>query len=433
MESSNSDLPPPLPSLFATQDPLVVVNSLQVGEDPLRNRPTTSSDNRYHHQHHHQHDEEKGPILPQWSQFTSFIRRCISKGVVILSGYAARNPKRVVTFISLLSIAILPIGFFTNFRMEVEQEAILAPLNSLSRESYDWIEKESGFPKSTRPFDLLIHENGNDVLTLTAMKRVFEALDWFRDAPGYHDICASGGYEDFSGEITCPINSATRFWNHNVTYFEETAQSDQEMIVVLSGDEYPGGRPVGDHDFILGNYERYQKNNSKNDDGNNTSTTQLLKSAQSYLIRIDVPVTEEAYDFEDAMTVRLLQLRDRWAREPHNPVRLEFFTFRSIPNEFTRAIKMDLPLYPVVFFLMCGFTCLAFFRKDRAHSRCLLGIGPVVTIAFSLMTGNGLMFLMGKFLRRIFFPVHLRIAKIPCFENFNYLTFWHLAFLPTSH
>ena len=344
---------------------------------------------------------EEGPILLQWTQFTSSIHNAISRGVVALSKLAAENPKIVIAVCTLLALALPVIGFFTNFQIQVEQEAILAPFNSLSRQHHDWIENGSDFPSSTRPFDLLIHQEGDNVLTIPTLRKVFEALDVFQATQGYNEICSVSEYELVDGSPTCQIHAATRFWWHNQTLFEAEVQSDEDLSAILARDTYPLDTPVGDIDFILGKSEVVEMPDY------NGTYVETLVSAQSYIVRIEVPVVPQATSkFEDVVVENLLELRKSWEEDDNN-VSLEFFTFRSIPNEFERAIFLDLPLYPAVFFIMCGFTCLTFFRRDRVHSRCLLGIGAVVTIALSLLTGCGLMFIIGMFHR----PLSLRVSE----------------------
>ena len=124
--------------------------------EPMRLEYVSNSNPEPHMEH------QEGPILLQWTQCTSFIHNSISRGVVTLSRIAAENPKRVFGLSVILALALPAIGWFTNFRVEVEQEAILAPFSSLSRQHHDWIEKDSDFPQSTRPFDLLIHRDGDD-------------------------------------------------------------------------------------------------------------------------------------------------------------------------------------------------------------------------------------------------------------------------------
>ena len=335
-------------------------------------------------------DNREDPILLQWTQFTSFIHDAISRGVVMLSRMAATHPKTVLSVTVFTALALPTIGWFTNFRMEVEQEAILAPFNSLSRQHHDWIEKESNFPSSTRPFDMLIHRDGEDVLSIATLKKVFEALDVFRNTEGHDEICSVSDYELLDGKHTCQIHAATRFWWHDEALFEAEVKTEEDLLEILSQDEYPLGTPVGDRDFILGKSEVVKTSID------NRTTIDTLVSAQSYIIRIEVPVIPQKTSlFEDLVVENLLELRQKWQDDDTMNVQLEFFTFRSIPNEFIRAIVLDLPLYPAVFFIMCGFTCITFYRRDRVHSRCLLGIGAVVTIGLSLLTGCGLMFVIG--------------------------------------
>ena len=77
-------------------------------------------------------------------------------------------------------------------------------------------------------------------------------------------------------------------------------------------------------------------------------------------------------------------------------MQLEFFTFTSYATEFERAIAKDLPLTFVVAFIMVGFTCLVFLKRDKVQSRSMLGISSVYTITMSIFMGHGLMFLFGR-------------------------------------
>lgn len=60
-----------------------------------------------------------------------------------------------------------------------------------------------------------------------------------------------------------------------------------------------------------------------------------------------------------------------------------------------RAIINDVTLVPVIFIIMSVFCVIVFFRRDRVHSRSLLGFCGVVAILLSLSTGYGLMFVCG--------------------------------------
>lgn len=403
-------------TIFASHLPQERYQSDPLGEQQQEQPPP-------HPQEEEEEEEPFRPMFPLWTQCTSSARYFITRAVVSFSRRAATHPKRVVVGITLLSLLLPPIGWFSgNFQFEVEQEAILAPFHSLTRQHAEWIEDSSDFPKSTRPYDLLIHQDGENVLTKDCMRRVFQALEVVRQTKGYNAICKHGGAplgmdsigRDDIGERTCRIHAATRFWFHNATLFEEQVANDQDLKTAVAADKYPLGTPVGDHDFIMGNYFRDEMvrftnpyhynavvvalaetinitdlNQNSGDNEESEPTTVLLSTAQSYIIRIDLPVVGmKTFQFEDLLTEELLELRQAWIDDVENPVRLEIFTFRSIPNEFTRAIKLDLPLYPAVFFIMCAFACITFFRRDRVHSRCLLGIGSVVTVCWSLFTGT---------------------------------------------
>jgi len=398
---------PPTSKTTMMMTTMMMMNPEIPGNSTDNNTNNNNDNNRYHHD---MQSEEDDPIFLQWTQCTFGLHNLISHVVVALARMAAIYPKRVILTITAVAMILPPVAYVTNFRLEVEQEAILAPFNSLSRQHVDWIEKESDFPESTRPFDLLVHRNGDNVLNMETMDRVFDALRSFQETDGYTDICEESDYEDLSGNKACRITSATRFWWHNRTAFREQVNSDEELRRILSADEYPPtGTPVGDHDFILGNYysvhvspenEMHSQNTTDSSSHPSTETSipsTMLVSAQSYIIRIDLPVVDtKTFAFEDLVTTRMLELRSNWQEDPDNSVRLEIFTFRSIPNEFMRAIVLDWPLYPAVFFIMVSFACLAFFRRDRVHSRCLLGFGSVCTIGLSLTTGVGLMSIIGE-------------------------------------
>jgi Niemann-Pick C1 protein len=121
----------------------------------------------------------------------------------------------------------------------------------------------------------------------------------------------------------------------------------------------------------------------------------LLTFAESYVIRIDLPETDEAEDFETNAINRILDLRAAWAAEASASFHLEIFADRSFSDEFTRAIVTDIPLVPIVFMIMSFFTCFIFLKRDWVFSRSLLGFGAVVSVLLSIMTGYGLVFIFG--------------------------------------
>jgi Patched family len=70
-------------------------------------------------------------------------------------------------------------------------------------------------------------------------------------------------------------------------------------------------------------------------------------------------------------------------------------TFLDISFRFTRAIVDDLYLIPIAFVMLCAFTAFAFSRRHKVYSRCLLGIGAVITCLLSIATTYGLLMICG--------------------------------------
>lgn len=62
---------------------------------------------------------------------------------------------------------------------------------------------------------------------------------------------------------------------------------------------------------------------------------------------------------------------------------------------FTRAIVKDIPLVPIVFIIMSIFTCAIFFKRDKVRSRSLLGFAAVLSVLLSILTGYGMVFIIG--------------------------------------
>ena len=102
------------------------------------------------------------------------------------------------------------------------------------------------------------------------------------------------------------------------------------------------------------------------------------------------------------MLERLGELRLSWLDEegtvPRNELlKLDLMTIYSYEVEYLRSILGDMYLIPVVAFMMITFTCLVFYRRgDKVQSRSTLGLASVITICMSIMTGNGLMFILGE-------------------------------------
>merc|ERR1712003_131820 len=118
-------------------------------------------------------------------------------------------------------------------------------------------------------------------------------------------------------------------------------------------------------------------------------------SVTAYFAIMALPNTDEAMEFEiDALDV-LEKIQDTWNNDPGIGLKFECIAERSFDDEFLRAIASDLTLVPLVFIAMSIFTCAIFYKKNKIQSRSLLGLGAVVSVFLSIMTGFGFMFICG--------------------------------------
>lgn len=146
-----------------------------------------------------------------------------------------------------------------------------------------------------------------------------------------------------------------------------------------------------------------------NSEGKN-KTFDLLTYVPSFILNVGLPDTDESYAFQEIALNQLKDLKKTWElqsrdQNPHS-LQLEFFTLYAYELEYQRALMKDMPLVPLVFYVMLLFTCIAFHklgmgtsRTSRKNplepSRFSLGILSTFTIGMSLLSGYGLMFCVG--------------------------------------
>ncbi|CAB9501029.1 Pick C1-like protein 1 [Seminavis robusta] len=360
----------------------------------------------------------KKVVCPPWTHVTEgILHKAIRRSVVALGSLAARNPKRCIVSLTILGFSICILGFLTNFRIELDQNAFLTPQGSLPDLHSDWINNtpESGF-ETLRIFWMAIHSDSHNVVTAKAMRRAFISMDAILTAPSYRAVCSqSQQFRDLkTDQPTCRISSPTQFWEHKyarfhnqLTYVPEQEQ-DEYVREYISNTNYPDGTPVF-HEAILGNYNF--KSVTREEDGGVVQRL-VVSDAESLVFKIDIPDLGPATDqLEQQILERLLKLKELWLEEDaaviesfeasaevsFPPVaRLEFFTLNAYEQEFQRAIDQDMPLVLLLIAVMVSFTCAVFYRrKDMVQSRGLLGLFSFGTIGLSLITGYGLMFLFG--------------------------------------
>lgn len=295
--------------------------------------------------------------------------------ILATADWSAKHPIITITTVILLSFGLVVIGLFTNFSVDVDEDVLWTPRGTRPLSHNDWINDKSGFPTTPRRMYLLIHADGQNVVSMEAIKRSFTAFDTVRNTPKYDMVCAATATHK-----ACEIVGVTQFWNNSVTEYEAAITTDQQLITILSNETFPDGTPV-DRNTVLGFAD--------------FDASGQITSAKSFFINIDFPETTDAEAFEADALDNVLALKDAWMAEPNNIFRVEIFAERSFADEFTQAIVNDIPLVPAVFVVMSIFTCIVFFRRDWVYSRSLMGFGAVVSVLLAIMTGYGLMFVIG--------------------------------------
>ena len=358
-------------------------NKAATREQPHNNNDVDDDDDSH---------KPREPVVAAWTRLThQYIHTDVPRAVTALSLVAVRRPRTVIVSVLILAIGLMLLGLVTNFEVNTSEFEIFSPFGVRPEEHGDWAKNQAGFPVASNAFIVLAHADGQDVLQNTQhMRRLFEVLQAIQQLPGYDTLCAQSSYTDrLTQTTTCQISSPTRFWNHNATLFAQQVGDDAaRMRLALSADEYPDGIPV-DHDGILGHPQRSAGADSD-----------IITAAVSYSLVFLLPVVDEdeTAAFEEAALEQVFALQQQEQNNNNNggsALRLEVFADRSYPDEFQRAIVKDLPLIPLVFVVMALFTCSIFFRRDRVESRVLLGLGAVLTVCMSLLSGYGLMFLTG--------------------------------------
>jgi len=348
------------------------------------------------------------PIFPLWTRFTEdWIHANIIKVIIFLSRVSSKNPYWTITAVVTISLALAVIGCATNLVIVFDHEDIFTPANSLPYQHGNWIYQHGGFEDSS-DVTLIIHSDGTNILHKDAMRRTFVALDTLRDTPGYKELCATSSYLNLRNKNDCWIWSTTQFWNHNLTKFENEVTTDEDLIRILSQEEFADGTPV----YREASFGKYKNSTTEyyyyNEEKGRNQTLDLLTYTPTFTVSVGLPDTLQGEYFQEVALERLKELKLSWALEDAdtNPtgVKLEFFTVYAYLLEYERALMNDMPLVPLTFYVMLLFTCVVFHRlglasgkspNGREPSRFSLGILSTLTIGLSLMSGYGLMFCVG--------------------------------------
>jgi Niemann-Pick C1 protein len=351
------------------------------------------------------HSYEKSNCQATSTQCIMRIHKPLRFALVETSAFAAKHPIVTISAISALAIVLGVVGLLTNFRVEHRANKLWTPQGSLPDQHGQWI--DSVFPTGFDPrqyfLTTLLHADGGNVVSFEAMRQQFAVIERIRSVVGYTEFCREYGKPicgedepalDFacrwygipndSDNRDCQIFGVTSFWFQNYTLYHSMVFSDTDIQRTLSIKSLPGRLADFDISNIVG-YPQFDNNGT-------------LTGGKSFLTGIELPRTDfrRSELLERSVTEALKKLQVEINSNSSNPFRLEILATRSFEDEIARGVSKDMMLLPVVGLFLTAFTCLVFYKHgDWLHSRVLLGIGATGTVVISIMTGYGLLFVLG--------------------------------------
>jgi Patched family len=315
-----------------------------------------------------------GGFSARWTAAIDAIERRFTAVLRIIARHATRYPKSYIVGVIAFSLAMLGVGYMTNFNVLVDDKILWTPAGSKPVVHMQWIRTK--LPQLNRIFVLFLHANGENVIQQEAFERLFDALDLLRGLPEYDSLCSEG-----SDDELCYVYGVTTFWNNNKTLYQEQVKSHEDLIKAVSSPVDARGLPV-DFEAIVG-FPVYGADGV------------TVESGKSCMVFFSLPEVEGALELEYLMIDTLVTIRKEWAGQDtifHLEGQAEE---SSMDEEFYRGIIKDVPLIPLGFVVMSIFTCLTFYNRDPIQSRCWVGFGAIVSVLLSIMTGYGIMFCIG--------------------------------------
>jgi Niemann-Pick C1 protein len=347
-----------------------------------------------------------------WTRTVRSFQRPIRKTMASVAVWSASHPLFVVVLSLSLSICLMVTGYFTNFVMIEDEVQLWGMQGSMLLKDREWV--KNVFVPASREDDanyvtILVHKNGDNVITKDGMRTVLNILDRVRNNndTGYQDFCGKYGSNlctprrsltcILSGisieppTITCPIYGLTTAWLHNTTIFETMVESDDDVrlffkssYVALNSDDKPWTLDL--ESFV--SFPEFHAD--------------TLVAAKSLTTHIRLPreysnranerdvISQEATMLEKNIIKTLQQLHLEWEGD------FAFEFHSSLYDEFHRDIFREILLLPVLFIVLVLLTALLSCKhSDRGFSQIFLGIGSVICVASSVLSGYGIMFVIG--------------------------------------
>jgi len=283
---------------------------------------------------------------------------------------AATNPRITTTGLSLFSVALLALGLYTNFNIEVNHQALWTPRNAETVKDGRWLSRNARFRPGNYALNMLIHNHGQDIaVNETSVDLLWQVLQRIEQLEDYDAICASN-------ETACSYWGAPRMWNSYDDFV-----SDPNVWETLSANRLPEGVPVQD-DSLYGYAVR--------DDSGDLVTVKSFEL--HFLYRRGI---EGGRDWGYDLVALLSILNEEW-KQNGVEMQLDGSHAISFEDEFMRSITSDLWLLPIVFIMMSAFTALMFGKaRSSVQSRCGLGFCAVWAVTLSLASSFGINFYMG--------------------------------------
>lgn len=316
----------------------------------------------------------------RWTALVKKFHRPIINIIRFITDRSVRYPRTTMSVVTFTSILLVLVGLLTNFNVNVDEDTIWTPRGSQAEQDWNWLRTESGFAEEPRLFVLMFHNHGENVIGKKQVERIFQVVDAIRSVSGYEEMCSQSGYTNSWGMTTCRLEGVVNFWNASLSIFHDKVQSDFDAIQQMSAESFPNMFPVAE-DVFFG----FPKRDSSG----------VLTSAISYSIFLQFPHVSSAAGVETRALDAVLDLSNSWRKSHDNFLTVEVAAHRSFADEFTRAIIMDIPLVPIVFLMMSGFTYLVFYQRHKVLSRGFLGINAVVSVLLAIAAAYGMMFIAG--------------------------------------
>lgn len=365
--------------------------------------------------------KEAATCLEKWENITERMRRPLLNVLVAMARFSAKKPTLTIISTIFVSFFLIIVGFRTNFYLETNNAVLWSPSGSYTSMHREWVSSgDSGFEERIRRIVGIIHKQGEDVSTLDAMEKMFKVVDVVKSTEGYHELCGEKNSD------MCGITAPTGFWNnHSYSLYKSDVSSDGDVKEALSSFLFANGKFVN-RDLIVGlpepdvNFDEMQEfvkreqakliikypellNGDISEIDKEEFLAEGLKKAaieyeftfvKSLVFSFDIPNTDEYVEqsekLEREAVKRLLALSDDWET---------FFiasnSRSSAEDELIRGIIKDIPLMIGAFFIMTLFCSYSLSKDHRVESQGILGFGAVFTIGMSLLSGYGLLFLIG--------------------------------------